>query len=821
MKYLLSGSVALCCLTGFGAPVQAADSGRNLEAVAAQDQNGGAGIELVTVTARKRSETLIKTPVDEVAITARRIDQYQIHDLFGLKAEVPSLLIGTNSHAFGPSIFLRGIGANAPNPTTDESISLDVDGLSLTNTFAYLGAMFDVGQVEILKGPQSLFFGKNTTGGVISLRSADPTDETEVILRTGYETEAGDKFGEAIVSGAVSDSLQLRLAVHYDYSDGYFDNLDNPPLSYPNPTPPPATKPTGALAPTRPNVNQGDNWHVRGTALFTPSAVYDARLKLNYNHEFLNDALNEMTVTCPGGLVSFTGLPFFDPNQKCALGRDYYISYMDPKYFIGAPNGGQPFFASDEEYATIEQNVHLNSFTATSVTGFYDYHKSSYGNGAQISGMTPIAIGLHFANREFTEEARLASNFTDFPVNFMVGVFYLNGRMTNDPDLEGNTALGLPATLFNARHIIDIDSVSVFAQAIWNITNEIELSGGDRWTHETRDHTQLNLNLPGAPATVLFDPHIASSKNSPEATLTYRPTDDLTAFVSYKTGFKSGSFNTAVFYGPTTPTSFGDEEVKGEELGLKALLLDRRMALNIALYNYDYSGLQVGADTITPTGGIAIETLNAASANTRGVDLDLTYAPLDLEGLTLKGEVNYNAAHYISFPNAPCANNQTISQGCNQILNGAGAFTAQNLSGRPLAHAPKWTLDAGFDYVTPVQQDMTLRFGGDANYVTQYFANTLDLLPFDQGGYFKANANIALEGPDKAWEFALIVNNITDKHTTVNCTPDNENGGVIFGGQQSGRATGGIAGNDYKTCDPDSGREIWLRLTLRPLALNL
>ena len=819
MNHRLGGLIALCGLTAIAVSARGSE---NLDSGAATGTGEvqGVALEEIVVTAQRRPEAFVKVPVAETVLPKQEIEQYQINDLFALQAQVPGLLIGSNSHAFGPSLFIRGIGTAAPNPTTDESIALNIDGLSLTTNFAYLSGLFDVSQVEVLKGPQALFYGQNATGGVISLHTNDPTDKAEIILRSGYEIESQDKFVETIFSGPVSDTLKLRLAAHYDYSNGFFKNLDNPPLSYPNAAPPPATFPTGVLGPPTNNVDKGDNWMIRGTALWEPSSIYNARLKLNYDDESLNYALNEETATCPGGVVSFTGLPFFDPNMKCGLSRNYWISYMDPKYFVGAPNGGIPFFQYDQEYATLEQNVNLSNFTATSITGVYDYDKQSYGNGAQLSGMTPIAIGLHYSDQQVTEEARLTSDFANSPVNFMVGAFYLRGREKNSPDLEGNTALGLPSTLFNVLHTIDIDQVSAFGQVMWKITKELEVDAGDRWTHETRDHFQNDLTQPGEPGLALLDPHLDTFKNNPQVTLIYYPADDMTLYAAYKTGFKSGSFNTAVAYGPTSPTSFGDEDVKGEEIGFKASLFEHTLALNIDAYNYNFKGLQVGANTVED-GVIAIETLNAASANTRGIDLDATYAPPPVQGLTLRGAVNYNDAHYNTFPNSPCANNQTISEGCNQIFDTAtGAYTAQDLSGRPLAHAPKWVTTTGFDYTTPIDNgNMALRFGGVLTHVTGYYQNSLDLAAFSQGAYTKGDLNIALEGHDRAWELALIVNNVTDKITAVNCTNSNENGGVILGGQQAGKATGGPAGDDYSSCDPDIGREIWLRVTVRPLAL--
>ena len=215
MNHRLGGLIALCSLTVIAA---AARGSENLDSAAAPGTGvvQGVALEEIVVTAQRRPETFVKVPVAETVLPKQEIEQYQINDLFALQTQVPGLLIGSNSHAFGPSLFIRGIGTAAPNPTTDESIALNIDGLSLTTNFAYLSGLFDVSQIEVLKGPQALFYGQNSTGGVISLHTNDPTDKAEIIVRSGYEIESQDKFVETIFSGPVSDTLKLRLAAHYD-----------------------------------------------------------------------------------------------------------------------------------------------------------------------------------------------------------------------------------------------------------------------------------------------------------------------------------------------------------------------------------------------------------------------------------------------------------------------------------------------------------------------------------------------------------------------------------------------------------------------------
>jgi outer membrane receptor protein involved in Fe transport len=485
--------------------------------------------------------------------------------------------------------------------------------------------------------------------------------------------------------------------------------------------------------------------------------------------------------------------------------------------FTGLSNGGKPYSRQKQFLGSLEQNLEFgNGLTLTSLTGYYWLNQRYLFLATVTGGAAGLVSDSAFGTHQFTQEVRLTSDF-DAPLNFALGGFYQNADQKTQILLRGNTVLKLANVLTAVNHDIDISSVSMFGQLNWKITPELELSPGGRWTHEVRDHRQYNFNPANGPVgqSVLLDPRLDSSNFSPEVTLTYKPNADLTLFGSYKTGFKSGSFNGVIFLSPTTPGSFGDEKVKGGEIGLKSRLFDRQLTLNAAAYYYRYSNLQVGANEIQGT-TLILRTLNAASANVKGIDFDATFAPRSVPGLRLSAAINYNHARYASFPNAPCGNGQTIGQGCNQLLNPVtGRFTSQDLAGRPLVRAPEWMGSFGVDYDMPVGHDMKLSVGALGSFSSSYLLNLIDQPGFYQSGYMKVGANITLHGRDDRWEFALIGNNLTNRITSANCFNSNSQNGVFFGGQIAGAATGGPAGLDEAACVAERGREVWVRATIR------
>jgi Outer membrane receptor proteins, mostly Fe transport len=135
--------------------------------------------EDIIVTARKRQESLLKVPVVETAIPKMRLEQLQTSDLKNIATLVPGLLVGNQLLSIGTQVSIRGIGTSSSDPGVDQSVSLNIDGMQLGSGLAYSSGMFDTAQVEVLKGPQALFYGKSSPGGVISISTADPTDKFE------------------------------------------------------------------------------------------------------------------------------------------------------------------------------------------------------------------------------------------------------------------------------------------------------------------------------------------------------------------------------------------------------------------------------------------------------------------------------------------------------------------------------------------------------------------------------------------------------------------------------------------------------------------
>ncbi|MCX7863923.1 MAG: TonB-dependent receptor, partial [Novosphingobium sp.] len=547
----------------------------------------------IMVYGRKKEESILKVPVVQNVLTEQALETYQVNSLQDITTRIPGLVSGNAVLAIGEQMSLRGVGSNSLDQGVDQSVSLNIDGLQLSHGLAYRAASFDLQQVEVLKGPQALYFGKNSTAGVISFRSADPGDTLEVKGRIGYEFEAREKRGELIFSAPLSDTVGIRIAGLYSDSKGIFRNRATAITNWPGP----GTPNLGARDPKYKRVGGGESWLTRFTLLWKPSDNFTARLKVNLaRDDYRQGGLTQLSA-CPDGKGALPPLffPYYHPNEDCKYDKTFYMVDLDPAAFPGVKNNGTPFLDLKQDFGTLELTYDVSdAITLTSVSGYYKSYAETMINGTSTGYAGPaISAENDFRRREFTQELRLDTDFAS-PFNFTLGAFYQDGRVQNAFKLGGNTHQFLPAVLIQGVSTFSIDTYSLFAQGRFQATPAFEIAAGARWVQEKR---KLLVTRFGAPVVLAPGSDRLNSKNwSPEVTLTYTPSDTLTVFAAFKQAYKSGSFNIVIPGAAGEDKSFGDEKVVGGEMGVKSRLFDRQLSFDIAGYYYRYSGLQTGVN---------------------------------------------------------------------------------------------------------------------------------------------------------------------------------------------------------------------------------
>lgn len=759
-------------------------------------------IEEVLVTARRREERLIDTPVAVSALMAEEIERYNTRDLAQLTTRIPGVQI---SHAAGGgaggNMIIRGVGNLAVDYGADQPVSLVLDGMSFSRGHILDTGFFDLAAVEVLKGPQTLYFGKNSPAGVISATSVSPEigQDLDLFARAGYEFVTEDPVIEAGVSFALGEQLAFRLAGRYqDMQGGYLDNSAGPldtSLLYGRPDLP----------------SRGDSYDefpaqeqsvVRLTTLWQPDDRFTANLKLFRSVSEQNDAGLTVLYACadgPGAHPYYTAFP--DPTQVCKDGPRLVrngglppAEIADAHPYVDA--GDRYFNRLDNTIVTLDMAWELGNFTLSSLTGYWDYKHREYTNYDYTSYGVVISKQGESGD-SWSQELRLQSNF-DGPLNFMVGAFY--EQMNRDLDAPVQI---LPSAFFapgqvpfpgpgfyNGTYINyhnhwdnDIESYSAFGSFDWQLAQHWTVSGGVRYTREERSAVGGNLFensgfLGFSPSGVTYRPDGSADNVSPELTLSWTPRDNLLVYGAYKTGFQSfGISNPGTVPDLTalTPAQqddaliFDESTVEGFEAGIKGYFLDDRLTADLTVYYLEYDDLQVGIfNPVTTTFTIQ----NAAAATNQGIEAQGTYQATDR--LQLRLAAQYNRLEFDDYTNAGCnAYQDTIpvdqlpatGPGCHV---GPDGSKIQDMSGERYG-GPPFQANAGASYLQPIG--------------SWRFALDVDIIYYDEGeealrlpgsavpSRTVSNVSLRLEQQDGPWSAALICSNCGDEIYVTSIQP--------------------------------------------------
>lgn len=730
-----------------------------LSAGAAHAQTGPSATEQarltedIVVTARLRSESLLDVPVAVTALTSADLARYGAANLNAIGSQTPGMIINKASNGGGGQITLRGISTASGQAGFEQSVSINVDGVQTSRGRAAISSFFDLQQVEVLKGPQALFFGKNSPAGVISLVSRGPTEAFEGYVQAGYEFAGRELIGEGAVSGPISEDLGFRIAVRGRHMGGWMIN---------NAVAEPVPFDTPGTTKRRPGEREIAG---RLTLAFTPSSPFSATLKL-FGSSYRDDGPSNMSIqpvncgTSAGPEVTIGGNVFVDPTGDCRLDSNLSNGGISPvvakNWLLANKKRGQAFGEYDSFTGSLMMNVDLESVLLTSVTGLAVSRSHSFDN---YDGTTyaMFTAAEHEKYRSFSQQLRIESNLAG-AVNFMAGAYFESSHQnfTNDSRIAP-----LPADPLTGKYhtwekpgVTDSKTYSVFAQMLFDITPDLELAAGGRYTHEKKDSTLENTYVhPGvAPlfSSARFVKNFSDNNFSPEVTLTYHPAAETTLYGAYKTGFKSGGLGlSAVLTSATTldQIDFDSEKVKGFEFGAKGQFGALRAELTV--YRYNYRNLQV--NSYDPTIN-AFTIQNAGGLSQFGTELQLHYAVA--RGFLLRGSAVYNRNRFKDYM-TQCYSGQTAADGCTPA--------GQNMDGRTPARSPDWTGTAGFTYDTPIGSGLSIGLTGDAYVSSAYFSNETLAPGAKQGSYARFDGSVRLQDADGRWELALIGRNLSNK----------------------------------------------------------
>ncbi len=771
---VLMSATALCAMS---TPAFAQDA-----APAAEEQGG---LSEIVVTARKRAESVQDIPVTVSALSAEEIQRKDISSFEKIAASTPNFSVGRSSNGSGAQLTLRGIGSSSTSIGIEQSVAVVVDGVYYGHGRVINEGFFDLERLELLKGPQALFFGKNATAGVVSLTTADPTSEFMVQARAGYEFKAEQILGEVVASGPLSDTLGIRVAVRGTKAyDEYYKNV-SPAVPYNTFDIATGNVQNHIAEPTKGGPRERE-YLGRVTLKWEPTDELTATLKVSgaYNKN-VGASYNFGVTACEDGFSTLN--PTFACGQKFVTHQNNIPADIAAN-FPYAGEDGKLYNRYKSFAVTGNVNYELENMTLTSVTN-YNWnnnrwacacdHQSSSPNGVDRYTGAPLPGGTWATENSsldaFSQELRLLTSY-DGPVNVMIGAYY---QKTKRNFAQWIMFAGLQDSTQSARNrylattkvsSTDGETIAGFGQLIWEMSETVEATAGLRYTHETKDSV-FAQPYNNAALTGIFRPEsdplgVVRPKQtfnnwSPEATISWKPMDDVMIYGSFKTGYKSGGasisgINSALSNDPLGDLTFNPEKAVGFETGVKSTLLDNQLRLNLGLYTYKYKDLQVDFFN-SPI--FAFNTLTA-DARTKGVELDFEYAPMSVSGLSLRGSINYNKARYTSFI-GPCYSGQTPAAGCSIVLADGGL--RQNLKGKALAVAPEWTGSLGISYDTDFSDTLRGGLAIDARYSDNYLASGFNHPASNVKSYVNLDASVRVGSQDDRWEVALIGKNLTNR----------------------------------------------------------
>ncbi|BFM17330.1 TonB-dependent receptor [Maricurvus nonylphenolicus] len=702
--------------------------------VQVQAQEDVFALEEIVVTAQKREESLQDVPISVSAMSGEKIAEVGIPGLQDFAAYIPNLNITTT--AISDVVSIRGIQAGA-QAGFELSVGTFSDGIyrgrSVQSRFSFL----DVGMIEVLRGPQSTLFGKNTIGGALNIRSAAPTEEFEAEISAFYEVEHDELEYKGYVSGPLNDQLRGRFAFQVrELDDGWVDNE-----GYNEQWP------------------EVDEWAARGSLEW--DAGENTLVKFKYEHgDWDNgggpfDEISSLSATpAPGPVndfktnVSNSGAPAMDRGSAAIFDGDTSEFALQVDHTLESGSTFTTILGYSEYEFDRLQDVDFSSIPFLQFDEFEDYEQTSL-------------------------EARLVSDRDD-GFNYIVGIYYQDNELFTDALTAYNTAIISPVASFSRYGILEQDSESwaAFTQGSWDLSDTVQLTIGLRYGEEEKDAEQsmrcaefgvrtLTTCSVGQLVTAEFTPHVFDDLKLDEEDWTYSVnlswdvTEDTMLYATVSTGTKSGGFNSFALTDVLSEAEYDQEEVKSYEIGAKMTLADGAAELNIAIFDMDYENLQ--ASVFTGTAGFVVK--NVGSAGVSGVELDGRWRLT--ETLTLSGSLGYLDFEYEEFPNAGC----TAAQIADPTYTTADPVTGaciQDLKGE----APPITADysgaLSLEHEIPIG-DFFLRSVIDVNYLDDH-STTADADPIvRQDSYTLTNLTFTFGAANGKWDVSLIGRNITDE----------------------------------------------------------
>jgi len=711
-------SLAIGLVLAMTSTAHAQDAAKAADPAPASEKKEVTTLNELTVTARRREETIQDVPVAVTAFTPEALDKLNVQDLGDLDAQVPNLTIyaarGSNTTL---TAYIRGVGQSDPLWGVDPGVGLYMDDVYVARPQGALLDVFDVARIEVLRGPQGTLYGKNTIGGAIKYISRDLPTETEGFaqLTLGSYNQRDFKAG---IGGAFAGGLRMRLAVANLQRDGFGENTR-----------------------TGEDVSDKDVQAVRLSMGLYPNEEFDVKVTMDHMSD-------------DSGV---RGAKMLAPN-RFAPG----VAPLDDRYDVrnGMPNVNETTMEGASVTATWRPN---DSWVLKSITG---WRRSDTETNIDFDTLNnKIADVKAFYSDEQTTQEFQGAYDGGGKARGVLGFYWFDG------DAGGQVLNNFFNLAFgDTQGTIGTKSYAVYADWTFDVTDKFSIDVGARYTDEDKHANVLNRCYTDATFTTLafacaannltpiaakFDKKINFTNTSPKISMNYEITPDIMVYGLATRGFKSGGYNiraqaTAV---PRSAEPFLDEEVTSFEVGTKMGFFDQKAFLNLPYFHNKYDDIQLSVFTSYDSNGDGVEDAffgdftNAGKGTVEGFEME--YQLLPTEHWLISGNLAWLDARYdeYMFKNVNIADQQ-------EFTNAPKFSGAMNLEYRTdLANGGNFSARVTYSY----QDDVVA-----TTEVTRDPVTGVRTQPITQEAYGLVNAGVIWKtgGP---WTLSLQGTNLADE----------------------------------------------------------
>lgn len=708
---MLHGSaLAIAAAIAFGASAASAQTASADQGPAST--NDATQADIVVTGARLRTESLQDTPVAVSVISGAAVQALHASDLTAISGKVPNLVVVSNSSTPGLAGFgIRGVQSGDSDPASEPSIAVYVDGVYNVIQTGGLADLWDVDRIEILRGPQGTFLGKNSGGGAIVINHTRPTKDN-----SGYASIDYGSYNlvqaQAALNFRLSDSLSARVFGGHRQRDGYVTSLTAPFNTY-----------GGELA------DAG-----RVGLLFNPRSGVNIYLMSDYSLDRGRPLANRN--------VSFA------PDLQCTLIAPATCG-LDTPYNSTRTNHTNQRHHISTWNNVLNAQIDLGGVDFTSITGYKQFRdRDVYDDLAGTSSKVIRLNGYQTNNNQFSQELRLSSHAGGFmtlndKLDWLIGGWYgASKAYFNAPQDNFNGQTTQAEKVW--RH-----GYALFGHADYHVTDAWQISAGIRYSH---DHTRHDYNFrhsAALPNDLTLTQARSWSNTSFEAGTQYKIDAHKMVYYRFSQGYRGGGFNGRP---PNASLALGfqPETSESHEIGLRTDWLDRAVQFNVTAFHTKFNNLQVSR-VVSNNGATGQITDNAASSRSQGVEVELSLHPT--QNFQLDFSYGYLDARYLSYKSQDTVGNPL------------------DLSALPIRYSPKNTASVSTQYTLALEPNLLsfneAVFHASFDWKDKYQTDALNA----PNGLVKAYglANMSVEfNADKRYSLNVYVQNVFDKHYLMN-----------------------------------------------------